>query len=408
MTGEGHTAPAQKPRFVTRGFVLLFIINFFAVGSFFMLYTTMARYAILTFACSDAVAGLTSSIFLIASVIARPLCGRYGDRFGLRKTTIVACAITLVGCLLYFASASNIVLLMFSRFLHGASFGVANTTVPSLVAKSMPREVVGTGTGWFMLSNTIGCALSPLLGLLLSNSGNYEALFMAACLFSVIALVLACMLKPDESSQQPADAPAGSERTAAPVTGWRSLIDPDVFRIALFMFVQGLVYGCFNTFVNSYSFEIGLENVAPYLFAINSAVLLFTRPLAGKIMDMKGENTAIYPSLAFAAVGYLLCAYASNGFMLVMAAIFMALGWGNCMSLGMGIIARDIPPERTTVAVSTFFLMCDTGMGLGPFVLGFALTVLGYSRLFVLCAIVMVLALASYWFFHGRKQHRSR
>ena len=128
MPEHKQTTSSEKPRFITRAFVLLFIINCFSVGSFFMLYTTMARYAILTFACSDAVAGLTSSIFLIASVTARPICGRYGDRLGLHKTTIAACALTLVGCLLYFVSAGSLILLMFSRCLHGLSFGIASTS----------------------------------------------------------------------------------------------------------------------------------------------------------------------------------------------------------------------------------------------------------------------------------------
>ena len=49
-------------------------------------------------------------------------------------------------------------------------------------------------------------------------------------------------------------------------------------------------------------------------------------------------------------------------------------------------------------------MMCDIGMGLGPFVLGFALTALGYSQLYLLCAFIALLALFSYWFFHGRNK----
>ena len=423
MSEQKPTASTTKTRFVTRGFVLLFIINFLSMGSFIMLYATMARYAILTFACSDAIAGLTSSIFLVAAIIARPLCARYSDRVGLHRTTVIACAMTLAGCLLYFPSANNLVLLMLSRCLHGVSFGIANTTVPSLVARSIPREVVGTGTGWFMLSNTISTALGPLIGLTLSNNGEYGMLFTLCCAFALAALLLACLLKPvmgrsqadasgadatEAAAPAPAAAPAAPAAPApAPAKGWRSLIDPSTLRLALFMFLQGLAYGCFNAFLNGYSFEIGLESVAPYLFAVNAVAMLATRPLAGKIMDLKGENTVMLPHLAFAAVGYILLAFASNGIMLVIAGIFIALGWGNCMSLGMGIIARDTPPARTTVGVSTFFMLCDIGMGIGPFVLGFALTALGYSNLYILCGFITAIALACYWLFHGRK-HRGR
>ena len=417
MTRQESTTPPAKTRFVTRAFILLFIINFLSMGSFIMLYATMARYAILTFACSDAIAGLTSSIFLVASIVARPLCARYSDRIGLRRTTVIACAMTLAGCLLYFASANNLVLLMVSRCLHGVAFGISNTAVPSLVAKSMPREVVGAGTGWFMLSGTISTALGPMVGLTLSNNGDYGMLFTVCCGFALASLLLACLLKPDaartktdgSANEAPTSesAPASAPAPAPAATGWRSLIDPGAFRLSLFMFLQGLAYGCFNAFINGYSIEIELESVAPYLFAINAIATLATRPFAGKIMDLKGENTVMYPHLAFAAIGYLMLAFASNGAMLIVASVFMALGWGNCMSLGMGVIARDMPTERTTVGVSTFLMLCDMGMGLGPFLLGFVLTALGYSGLYALCAIIVAIALASYWFFHGRK-HRGK
>jgi len=426
MSEQQPITPPAKTRFVTRAFVLLFIINFLSMGSFVMLYATMARYAILTFACSDAIAGLTSSIFLVAAIIGRPLCARYGDRLGLHKTTIAACALTLVGCLLYFVSAGSLILLMFSRCLHGLSFGVASTATPSLVAKSIPREVVGTGTGWFTLSNTLSTALGPLVGLTLSNNDEYGMLFTLCCAFALVSLALACLLKPAMKRTQaagskadtstaasaasngtPAASPASATKPAPAVKGWRSLVDPGTFLLALFMFLQGLAYGCFNAFLNGYSFEIKLENVAPYLFAINAVATLATRPLAGKLMDLKGENTVMLPHLALATAGYFMLAFANNAFMLIVAGVFLALGWGNCMSFGVGVIARDLPPERTTVGISTFLMMCDMGMGVGPFILGFALTALGYSNLYIICGFITALALASYWFFHGRK-HRGK
>ena len=42
MSEQQPTTPPAKTRFVTRAFVLLFIINFLSMGSFVMLYATMA------------------------------------------------------------------------------------------------------------------------------------------------------------------------------------------------------------------------------------------------------------------------------------------------------------------------------------------------------------------------------
>ena len=47
--------------------------------------------------------------------------------------------------------------------------------------------------------------------------------------------------------------------------------------------------------------------------------------------------------------------------------------------------------------------MTDFGTGIGPMILGVALTVCGYRDMYMLCAGIAIISLAMYWAVHGIK-----
>ena len=62
---------------------------------------------------------------------------------------------------------------------------------------------------------------------------------------------------------------------------------------------------------------------------------------------------------------------------------------------------------RIGTATSTFFLMLDVGGGLEPIVLGALIPVLDYPGMYLMLAVVMVLATLLYFFAHGRNGGRA-
>ena len=92
--------------------------------------------------------------------------------------------------------------------------------------------------------------------------------------------------------------------------------------------------------------------------------------------------------------------------MLLLCGVFMATGFGTCMSTGQAAALKQTKGS-TALAVSTFFLLCDSGCGLGPFFLGFIVTAAGYRVMFWQCALVALLALVYYHFAHGRTANAS-
>ena len=408
----------SKPRIWTVGFCLLFAINILVIITYVMLFSTMAYYAVLSFAASDAAAGLTSSLFLFASMFARVMCGRFGEAFGLKRATIVSCALMLFSCILYLFSANSLVLLLVTRTLHGLAFGVAATTVPSLVAKSLPAEVAGVGTGYFMLSNTLGTAVGPWLGLMLANAGRYTELFVFSSVCAGISMVASLFIK-EVSAKKGASAKQGASATATPADpaaasaqydsaprGIASFIDFGTVRFGLFVFLSGFAYSGVSAFLNGYSVEIGLADVAPYVFLLYAVTLMFSRPLAGKLMDTRGENTVIIPSFVLMAIGFVILALVQNAVGMLLVGPLMALGFGSTLSTGAGILARDSADERTTLRMSTFYLLVDGGIGIGPFFLGLAIDACGFTNMYLICVVITIVGLAAYYLLHGRNAKR--
>ena len=421
----------STPRIFTRNFALLFAVNLLVIITYVMLFSTMAYYAVISFATSDALAGLTSSAFLIASMLARVLCGRFGESFGLKRTTVAFCILLFASCGMYLLNSSSFAFLLVTRVIHGLAFGVVATSVPALVAKSLAPEVAGVGTGYFMLSNTLGTAIGPWLGLILANGMHYTAMFIVSVVCAGVSLVFSLLIAEDgaslpsrehvvEGTSKPVSTHAAEDaltssyeradegaetpaRTSRQRGGISSYIDFATVRFGLFVFISGFAYSSVSAFINGYSVEVGLEDFAPYVFLLYAITLMFSRPFAGKLMDTRGENSVIIPSFLLMALGFASLVFVKNAVGMLLVGPLMAFGFGSTLSTGAGILARDSRDDRTTLRMSTFYLLVDGGIGIGPFFLGMLIDFFGFESMYTACIVITLVGLVVYFLGHGKK-----
>lgn len=391
----------NRPSLFTRDFCLLFAANFIVVCIYFLLITTMAYYAVSSFGIGDSVAGLTASIFLVGGVIGRVISARYSMYLGLRRIALISLAVQLAMTLLYFASGLGIGFLIAVRLVHGFAFGIANTVIPAMAVETFPPDRIGESTGYFMMSNSLGVGIGPLMSIFVTLGMDYSLLFAVCAALSVGAFVAVFSVRLKGASS------AGTAQRP-PLEPWslRTIIDYSTVKLSVFMFLIAFSYSSLNSFANSYANELGMAVFAPFVFLVFSVTLVLTRPLAGKLMDRFGENAVLYPSIASMAVGLALAACVQNPVMLLLCGVFMATGFGTCMSTGQAVVVKQTK-GNTALAISTFFLLCDAGCGIGPFFLGFVVTAAGYSAMYWQCAVVALLALVYYHFAHGASHFRS-
>jgi TolB-like protein len=182
------------------------------------------------------------------------------------------------------------------------------------------------------------------------------------------------------------------------------LLEPKALPLACVIIFMSVCYAGVTAFLDSYAQEGHAASVAPLYFIIYGAVILLVRPLAGKLLDKRGGNIVMLPSLAFFAVSLLVLSFAEGAGLFVLSAILMALGYGNILNMGQALAVSASPPERVGTATSTYFVFSDLGMGAGPLIMGLVASLVGFSGMYAVEAAVAALGIGLYWFLWGRRK----
>lgn len=381
----------------TKDFIILITSNFFVSLSFYLLMTSMAVYAIEEFHASESSAGLAASIFVIGALFARVYAGKFIDVIGRKKMLYGGLILFLVGSIAYLFS-TNMAILFVIRFLHGVGFGIATTTLTTVNMATLPPSKRGEGTGYFSLSTAAGTAIGPFLALYITNHFTYKMMFINCIVFSALALGVAVFCKITEMNLS-----AEEKENIKKSFGIKDLFEVKALPLSLLMFICGISYSGIVSFMNTYAIKMNLTEAASLFFVVYAIFLFLGRPIAGKIFDAKGENIVVYPSFIFFALSLLFVAYAKNGFILLLAGAILALGYGTIMSSMQTIIGKVSAPERLGLAISTFFICMDAGMGVGPYILGLIVEHFGFQNMYLILAIAVCCLIPVYYFVHGKK-----
>ena len=389
----------QQTKLWSKEFVILSVINFLATIVYFLLMVTIAKFAVSEFHVSTSMAGLASSIFIIGSLFGRLGGGRFIGQLGSRKTLLIGLIIFLVSTLLYFASFS-IGLLLAYRLLQGVAVGLVGTATGTIIAQILPASRRGEGIGYFSLSAILATAVGPYIGLLLlSKSDDFNVIFIFNAIVAAVVMLLFFTIR------FPAALSTGRQGKAATEdTGILSkFIEKRAVPISMVALFVGLAYSGVLAFMSFYTADIHLEKVGGYFFLIYAAVVLCTRPFTGKLLDSKGPNVIIYPCLVIFAVGMYIFSTPTSTALFIVAAICMGIGYGNFTSVAQAVAVKVTPRERLGLAISTFFILYDIGLGFGPYVLGLLVPEYGYRVIFLAMVAVIVISLVLYYMLVGRK-----
>ena len=180
-------------------------------------------------------------------------------------------------------------------------------------------------------------------------------------------------------------------------------IEPRALPISMVALLIGFSYSGVMSFLSFYALEVDLVSAASYFFLIYAIVVIISRPFTGKLLDTKGANIVAYPCFVLFALGMFLFSQASVGWMLLLAAALMGFGYGNFNSIAQSVAVKVTPLHRFGLATSTYFILYDIGLGIGPFLLGFIVPYSGYRPIFLSMVILIVICIPLYHLLHGRK-----
>lgn len=387
----------QKEKLWTKEFLIISAINFLTVLMFFLLMVTIASYAKEEFNTSTSTAGLVSSIFIIGSLIGRLGAGRIIGDFGTKKTLWTGLIFFAVTSVLYLF-AFNVSLLIVNRLLQGIAVGMVGTATGTLIAQILPKSRKGEGIGYYSLSAILATAVGPFIGILLMKLENgFQWIFIFNIALSVFCLIVCVFVKFDMPILK------SSSKTEVKGSILSKFIEPKAVPISFIALLIGFSYSGVMSFLSFYAEDINLVSAASYFFLVYAIVIIFSRPFTGKLMDTKGANIIAYPCFVVFAIGMFLFSQATTGWMLLLAAALIGFGYGNFNSLAQTVAVKVTEPHRFGLATSTYFILYDIGLGVGPFLLGFVVPFTGYRTIFAWMVVLIIISIPLYYWLHGRK-----
>lgn len=386
----------DKAKLWTKDFLIDSMINLFVYLAYYLLMVTIAVYAMDNLQASPSEAGLASGIFIVGGFIARIFAGRAIEQIGRKKTLYIGLILFLITTLLYFG-VSSLMFLIVIRFLHGVGFGISATATGTIVASIVPSERCGEGIGYYAMSATLASALGPFLGMFLNQRGSFNMVLILTVILLVLSLIVVLFLKvPDVELTK-------KQLEEMKEFALNTFFEAKAIPISIISVFIGLGFSSILSFLSSYTREIHLVDAGNFFFIVYAVFILISRPLTGLWFDKKGENFVMYPSFLLFALGLIILSQAYQDFLLLLAAALVGLGYGTFLSSAQAISVKVSPPHRMGLATSTFFSFIDGGIGVGPFLLGFMIPVIGLRGLYESLAIIVFACSFLYYFLHGRK-----
>lgn len=379
------------------GFVSITAINFVIYLVYYLLMVIIAVVVHTNLHASLAQAGLASGIYVIGTLLARLFIGQQLDIIGRKQSLRYGAILYLVSTLAYLV-IPNIGVMFVVRLVNGFAYGMASTATNAIVTDYIPEDKKGLGINFYGLSTSLAAAIGPFVGMILLNLTNFRfivevssALILLTTIATLILPVRNLVLTPERKAD------------LRHMT-FDNLIERNTIFIASIGFLMGFSYSSVLSFLSSYAKTIHLVGISSFFFVVYALVITITRPMAGRIFDVKGEDYVMYPSYISLAIGLVILGLTHSGFTLLVAGEFIGLGYGTFMSNGQAVALKMAPNAlRVGVSLSTYFIGLDLGIGVGPFVLGDIEKLMNFRELYLLAAIIPVIAGLLYYKFYNHE-----
>jgi MFS family permease len=383
-----------KEKLFNKGFISITIINFIVYLVYYLLMVIIAVIAQDNLHATLGQAGLASGIYIIGTLLARLFVGKKLELVG-RKAVLRYGALFYLATTIAYLYIPVIPMLYLVRFLNGFGYGTVSTATNAIVTAYIPKSRHGEGINYYGLSTSLAAAIGPFLGMVLLNLTNFHFIII----FSIVLIVLttvACFAFPVKNIEL-----SEMHRATLSKRGLDSFIEKKVIFIASMAFLMGLSYSSVLAFLSSYAKVIHLVEASSFFFVVYALVITATRPLSGQIFDKYGERFVMYPSYMFLTLGLALLSITNAGWMLLISGALIGLGYGTFMSNGQAVCLKTVSDKhRIGIALSTYFIGLDLGLGIGPYILGELRTLLTFQQVYLVAGILPILCILLYKFFY--------
>lgn len=385
-----------------RGLLPVLVAVGAAFGAWAMLLPVVPT-AVLDAGHSETLAGLSTGVFMLATVLTQIFTPWLLRTVGYRRVMAVSSLLLGAPAFGYMLGMDQTVLLTVSA-IRGVGFGALSVAEAAIIAELVPLRLLGRATG--ALGLVVGAAqmVALPLGLALVDVLGYNAVYAIGAGVGLIALgasLLIPSIPPPEAEPQAAN--------AVHVPTWHLVLVP-----ALALMFVTTAYGAITNFLPASMRELdpvrGAALGGVMLGVLNLAVMI-SRYYAGRVMDRKGQpGTVLIPFQVCAAVGVLMMAVILAlqlpVWTMVIAVFFYGAGFGAAQNESLTLMFYRLPRNKASQASAIWNIAFDGGTGIGSTVYGMVLTTMAFAPMYGIASAVIVLGLAVTLLDRQLGQHR--
>jgi len=355
--------------------------------AFQMVNPVLSRYVV-SLGESVSLGGVIVGLLALTAMVARPFSGAMADRLNNKRILIVSSAMTALTVICY-SFVDSIPLLMLLRIMHGALFAITSTTSVAFASTFIPRNKMGEGIGYLGFGQVFAVAVGPGIGMFVSERFGYYGIFALSSATSVLAAAFMTLIRNKHIRR--------NERMEKFRFRFADYLEVRLLPLAILGGLFAFCTGMNSAFMALLGDERGISNIGLY-FTVNAVALLIIRPLSGKLNDKKGVAAIMLPAYIIAAAGMSLLGVSSAIWMILLAAVFIAIGQGSGQPALQTECIRQLQ-EKRGVATSTYYVGLDIGQGLGAIAGGAVLDSYGFGTMYAGTGALLILGLLGFVFY---------
>lgn len=378
-----------------RNFIFIIIINFLVFLNHLMILSTFPFF-ISYLGYSDTVSGICVAVFSLIAVFFRPVVGWMldnGKRRGILLIGIILMGLVPLGYLFVYSIVSSIVLAISFRLIHGIALAFSNTATSTIASDIIPKERFSEGMGMFGMATALATSIAPAVGEALMKKG-FNVLFLVATITMFISFLLFLFLKVDKIE------------VSKKGFSLKGLIEKSAIPASIVALVFLLTYGTLENYTLKFASSTKDITLSGGLyFTIMAIMLLLSRIFVGKEADKKGEEVFVYTCNLCMFIALIILSIYPNNISFIVSAILSGYAFGGLEPSLQAMAVNSSSLDRRGSANSTFLCAYDIGIGVGGFLAGFLIDLVGYKYMFLIISIANIISVIIYVLFG--KNHTS-
>jgi DHA1 family multidrug resistance protein-like MFS transporter len=307
--------------------------------------------------------GLVMASYAFANIISTPLFGKISDRKG-RKIFLWVGLLAYSLISLGYIFASNLPILCFVRFLHGAAGGMVLPIATAYIGDVSPKGEEGKWMGYASAAFYAGFGVGPLLGGVMSQYVGMTFTFSFMAGLNLLAFLIVLFFLPEVEARH--------SRNSGPHASFKEVFRSKIVSGLFSYQITGAIsQGSFTTFLPILATAKGLSmTLVGIIISGTISFMSLMGAAAGRIADKANKRLLIIAGSCCIVFALLMIPHTSLFWIMLALGLFLALGAGisNPAISALGVKEGRKYGMGTTMGIVNMGM--NIGFALGPIIAG--------------------------------------